>query len=56
MEFKVSVQVHLTSWHRKDRLKEPKVISYMVMHPIFKRPETKYGRDEYEGVEVAVGQ
>ena len=51
MVFKVSLQVHINSWHRKYRIIEAKVGSYMDMHPVFNTTSAKAERCEYEGLE-----
>ena len=56
MVFKVSVQVYRTSWYSKESVNKAKFWSYVVMHPVFDKSSVKAGRDEYEGVVVAVGQ
>ena len=56
MIFKVSVKVHRTSWHGKDRLNKAEVRSYVAMYLVFNTEAVNSGRDEYEGLGVAVSQ
>ena len=54
--FKASVQVHCPSFHRKESIDKAKVWLYVVVHPVLKTVSYNTGRDEYEGVGVAVGK
>ena len=56
MVFKASVQVHCPSFHRKESIDKAKVWLYVVVHPVLKTVSYNTGRDEYEGVGVAVGK
>ena len=52
--FKVSVQVHRFLYYGKYRLEKYNFWLSVVMHPVIKKEAPKTGRDEYEGVGVAV--
>ena len=56
MAFKISVQLHQTSYHEKYRLDKAKVWSSLDVHPVLKTAESKSKKDKSEGVGAEVGQ